>query len=58
MQLGCAAHRAVLEVGDDDGAVIGAFLGVALDEAVIHEAMEAIIAAGSVQPQQMIPQKR
>ena len=49
MQLGRTAHRAVLEIGDDDGAVIGAFLGVFLDEAVVHEAMEAIMAAGSIQ---------
>ena len=51
MQLGCAAHHAILDVGDDDGAVIGALFGVTLDEAVVHEAVEAIMAAGSIQSQ-------
>ena len=58
MQFGRAAHHAVLEKGDDDGAIIGAFLGVALDETVVHEAMKAIMAAGAIQPQQMIAQQR
>jgi hypothetical protein len=41
-----------------DRAVIGAFLGVALDETVIHEAMETVAAADAVEPQQVIAQQR
>ena len=58
MQFGRTAHQAVLEIGDDDGAVIGAFLGVTDNEAVVHEAVEAIMAAGAIQPQQVIAQER
>src|SRR5947208_8376891 len=58
MQLGCAPNPAVFKEGDDGRAVIGAFLSVALDEAVIHEAMEAVAAAGAVKPQQVIAQLR
>ena len=50
MQFGRAAHHAILEVRDDDGAVIGAFFGIALDKSVVHVAMEAIAAAGTVKP--------
>ena len=45
MQFGGAAHHTVLDIGDDDGAVIGAFGRVTLHEAIIHEAMEAIVPA-------------
>ena len=48
MQFGRAAHRAVLEVADDDGAIMRAFFGIALDEAVVHEAMEAVVTAGAI----------
>ena len=58
MQFGRAANHAVLEKGDDGRAVIGAFLGVALDEAVVHEAMETVAAAVAVEPQQVIAQQR
>ncbi len=58
MQFRRAAHHAVLDIGDDDGAVVGAFRGVAFDEAVVHEAVEAIMAALAVEPQQMIAQQR
>ena len=58
MQFRRAAHHAVLDIGDDDGAIVGAFRGVTLDKAVIHEAVEAIVAAGPIEPQQMIAQQR
>ena len=58
MQFGRAADDAVLHVGDDDGAVVGAFRGIALDEAVIEIAVEAIVAAFRVEPQQVIAQQR
>ena len=58
MQFGRAAHHAILDIGDDDGAVVGAFFGVTLDKTVIHETMETVMAAGSIQPQQMIAQQR
>jgi hypothetical protein len=56
MQFGCAAHHTVLEIGDDDCAVARAFFGVALDETVVHVAMEAVVAARAIKPQQMIAQ--
>ena len=34
------------------------FCGIAFDEAVIHEAMKAIVTAGAIEPQQMIAQQR
>src|SRR5205085_4636390 len=58
MQLGSAAHHAIFDIGNDQRAVVGAFFGVTLDEAVVHEAMEAIMAAGAVEPQQMVAQQR
>ena len=58
MQFRRAPHHTVLDVGDDDGAVVGAFGGIALDEAVIHEAMEAVMAACRIEPQQVIAQQR
>src|ERR1700742_1926946 len=57
MQFGGATHRADPEVGYDDGAIMRAFFDIALDEAVIHEAMEAVVAAGAIEPQQMIAQQ-
>ena len=58
MQFGRTANHAVLKERDDHCAVIGALFGVALDEAVVHEAMEAIMPAVAVEPQQMIAQQR
>src|ERR1019366_7295312 len=58
MQFRRAAYHAVFDVSDDDGAVIGAFGGIVFDEAVIHEAVEAVMAALLIEPQQMIAQKR
>src|SRR5215208_6870623 len=58
MQFGGATHHAILEIGDDDSAVIGAFFGVTFDEAVVHEAMKAVMAAGTIEPQQVIAQQR
>src|SRR6478609_8682133 len=58
MQFGGAAYHAVLDIGNDQRAVVGAFFGVTLDKAVIHEAVETIMAAGTIQPQKVIAQKR
>src|SRR5450755_1812215 len=58
MKFGCAMNHAALDVGDNDGAIIGAFGGVALDETVIHEAIEAVMTALRIEPQQMIAQQR
>ena len=41
-----------------DRAIVGAFGGIALDEAVIHEAVKAVMAASAIEPQQMIAQQR
>ena len=58
MQFRRTPNHAVFKEGDDGRAVIGAFLGVALDEAVVHEAMETVAAAVAVEPQQVIAQQR
>jgi len=58
MQLSRAAHHAVLDIGDDDGTVVGAFRGITFDKTVIHEAVEAIMTASPIKPQQMIAQQR
>src|SRR5438477_5796469 len=58
MQFGCAPHHVILDVGDDGGAVVGAFFGVTLDKAVVHETVETVMAAGSIQSQQVIAQQR
>ena len=58
MQFRRPPNHAVFKEGDDSRAVIGAFLGVALDEAVVHEAMEAVATAVAVEPQQVIAQQR
>jgi len=50
MQFRRAAYHAVLDVSDDDGAVVGAFGGVAFDEVVIHEAVKAIMPARGIEP--------
>src|ERR1700722_16817030 len=51
-------YHATFEIGDDNGSVARAFLRVALDEAIVHEAVKAIMAALVIKPQQMIPQQR
>src|SRR5436190_18584359 len=58
MQFGSTTHHAILEIANDDRAVIGAFFGVTFDEAVVHEAMKAVMTAGAVEPQKVIPQQR
>src|SRR6476620_10173128 len=58
MQFGGAPNNAIFKEGDDRRAVIGAYFGVALNEAVVHEAMETIAAAVAVEPQQVIAQQR
>ena len=54
MQFRRAAHHTVLDIGDDHRAIASAFRGIAFDEAVIHEAVEAIMAAGRIEPQQVV----
>jgi hypothetical protein len=58
MQLRRAANHAALHVGDDDGAIVGALGGIALDKTVIEETVEAIMAALRIEPQQVIAQQR
>jgi hypothetical protein len=58
MQFRRAPDHTILDVGDDDGAVVGAFGGIALDEAVIHEAVESVMAACRIKPKQMVTQQR
>src|SRR5690349_12761967 len=58
MQFGRAPDHAILKEGNDDRAVIGALLGVTLDEAVVQEAVETVAAAVAVEPQQVIAQQR
>src|SRR5205085_3479246 len=58
MQFGRAAAHAMLGIGDDGRAVVGAAFGVAADETVVDEAMKTIMAAGTVQSQQVIAQQR
>src|SRR6478752_9698272 len=58
MQFRCTAYHAVFEISDDDRAIVGAFRGIAFDEAVIHKAVEAIMTARVIEPQKMIAQQR
>ena len=58
MQFRRAANHAALEISDDNGAVLGAFPGVAFDETVIQEAIEAVMTALGVEPLQVIAQQR
>src|ERR1700676_3014385 len=58
MQFRRAAYHAVFEISDDDRAIVGAFCGIAFDEAVIHEAVETVTTALSIEPQKMIAQQR
>src|SRR3982074_2438591 len=52
MQFRRAAYHAILEIGDDDRAIGGALRGIAFDETVIHEAVEAIMTALPIEPQE------
>jgi len=54
MQLRRAANQAVFDVGDDDRAVFGASDSIAFNEIVIEEAVEALMPACRIEPQQMI----
>src|SRR6267142_16537 len=54
MELRRAAYHAVLDVRDDDGAVVSAFGGIAFDEIIIHEAVKAIMPALPIEPQKVI----
>src|SRR6476469_1997598 len=58
MQFRRATNHATLDLGADDGTVPGALPGVAFDEAVVHEAVESVMAARRVEPQEMIAQQR
>src|SRR5882724_3705746 len=57
MQFRSAPDHAIFEIGNDDGAVAGAFCGIAFDEAIFYEAAEAVAAARRIKPQQMIAQQ-
>src|SRR5712672_4866098 len=56
MELRRAAYHAVLDVRNDDGAVVSAFRGITFDEIIIHEAVKAIVSALPIEPQKVIPQ--
>ena len=56
MQLRRAANRVVFDVGYDDRVVFGASGSIAFNEAVIEEAVKAIMPACRIEPQQMIAQ--
>src|ERR1700733_4670100 len=58
MQFRRTTHHAVFDISDDDRAILSAFCGIAFDETVIHEAVEAIATALRIEPQQMIAQQR
>ena len=58
MQFRSAAHHSVLDIGDDDGAIMSTFFGIAFDKAVVDETVEAVMTAGMVEPQQMVAQQR
>lgn len=56
MQLRRAANRVVFDVGYDDRVVFGASGSIAFNQAVIEEAVKAIMPACRIEPQQMIAQ--
>jgi len=58
MQLGSTAHHAIFHIGHDHGTIGGAFRSVALDKAVIEEAMEAVVATYRIKPQQVVAKQR
>ena len=58
MQLGRTADHAVDDVGDDHGAVLGTAGGVTLDKAVVEKAVETVVPAFGIKPEQVIAQKR
>src|ERR1700676_2266414 len=57
MQFCSASDHAIFEISNDDGTVAGALCGIAFDEAIVHEAVEAVAAARLIKPQQMIAQQ-
>src|SRR5579863_306886 len=58
MQFRRATYNPTFEIGDDRSAVVCTFCGVAFDETVVQEALEAVVAAFAIKPQQMIAKKR
>ena len=58
MKFRSTANHAVLEISNHDRSVVRAFFRVTLDEAVVHEAVEAVMTARMIEPQQMIAQQR
>jgi hypothetical protein len=54
MQFRSTSNRPVFEIRNHDGPVARALRRIALDEAVMHKAVEAIVAALGIKPQQMI----
>jgi hypothetical protein len=58
MQLGRTADHAVDDIGDNHGAVLGAAGGVTLNEAVVEKAVETVVPACGIKPQEVIAQKR
>src|ERR1700690_2574545 len=58
MQFRSTSHRPAFEIGNDDSAVACTFCGIAFDEAIVHEAVEAVMATFPIKPQKMIAQQR
>src|ERR1700724_4467591 len=58
MQFRGTPYHAVFEISDDDGAIFGAFRGIAFNKTVVQEAMEAIATGLGIEPQKMIAQQR
>jgi hypothetical protein len=58
MQFRSTANHAVFKISNHDGSVVRAFFRVTPDEAVVHKAMEAVMAARMIEPQQMVAQQR
>src|SRR5690242_5302801 len=56
MQLRSTSNLPVFEIRNHDGPVARALRRIALDEAVMHKAVEPIVAALGIKPQQMITQ--
>src|SRR5258708_9669819 len=58
MQFRGTPHHAVFEISDDDGAIFGAFRGIAFNKTVVQDAREAVARALGIEPQKMIAQQR
>jgi hypothetical protein len=56
MQLRRAANHPALHVGNDDRAIVGTFGRIAFDKTVIEIAVETVVAALRIEPQQVIAQ--